>query len=214
VKFSVLLASRNRPGWVGSAIASVLAQAHTDWQLVLLDNSDESYEGIPTDPRIEHHFCEARDVAHAYALAVERASGDILVPLGDDDTLPSDCLAISDERFGESLWLNGVTVLYNEAGGEIARRGGDKDSLERTLKGTYWLGGAVHWRRELTEDGSYLSEYEGAADYALYLRFIHTAPPVLVGDVMYRYTDWPGTDSNVRALNQQNASRRIAEGTR
>lgn len=213
MRFSILLASRNRPEWVKHAIASVIGQTYHDWELILLDNSDEPYRDIPPMSRIchRHELCDG--VAHAYSLAAEMATGDVLVPLGDDDLLPPDCLETSVLHFGDAKWLCGQTAIRNEAGATIAMRGGDQDSVAKTLAGNYWLGGAVHWRRELTEDGSFLSEYEGAADFDLYLRFIRTAPPVLVPKVMYLYTDWPGTDSNQRAANQAAQSSRIAAQT-
>lgn len=212
MKFSVICPTRNRPDWIGRAVASVLAQTHADWELILLDNSDEPYPVVSGDPRVRQFRQPCNGVADAYTKALAMATGDVMVPLGDDDRLPADCLETSAAHFGDHLWLCGITDIQNEAGQTITTRGGDQHSIDRTLAGTYWLGGAVHWRRELTEDGGFDPAYEGAADFALYLRFIRTAPPALVPKVMYLYTDWPGTDSNERAENQRYQSSRIAQG--
>lgn len=213
MKFSVFLPTRNRAEWVPRCVASVLAQTYADLELVILDNSDEPYPPgvIPDDPRIVYRWQLCRGVAHASDEAVRICSGDVVVPLGDDDTLPLDCLERSAASLGDALWLNGRTEIVDPAGTVIAHRGGDIESVERTLGGEYWLGGAVHWRRELTERSSYAETFEGAADFALYLRFIRTAPPVLVPEIMYLYTDWPGTDSRVHAAQQYAQSQRIRE---
>ena len=60
--------------------------------------------------------------------------------------------------------------------------------------------------------GGYQTQYEGAADYHLYLRFIHEAPVGITDHVMYLYLDWPGTDSRTQSGRQQEATARIAHG--
>lgn len=210
---SVFLPTRNRPGLVGAAVDSVLAQTSRDWQLVILDNSDEPYwpDGTPwDDPRIlyRHELCGG--VADASTRAIRLCDGDILVPLGDDDRLPPDCLETSGRLIQGHDWLNGRTAIHTDDGRVLAYRGGDQASLDKTLSGTYWLGGAVHWRRHLTEQHGYEPAYESAADFRLYLRFLAHSPPALTDRVMYLYRDWAGTDSRVNASRQADASARIA----
>ena len=213
MKFSVILPTKDRPDWVIHAVQSVMGQSHTDWEIIVLDNSNEPY--WPTSPWLDHRvrYLHARcdGVADAYNRALELATGDIIVPLGDDDVLPVDTLKVSDELFGDALWLNGRTWIVDTAGSVIAERGGNYSSLGTTLAGTYWLGGAVHWRKSLTDRlGNFSLEYDGAADFDLYLRFLKDSDPVVTEHVMYVYRDWPGTDSRVRAENQAAMSRKIA----
>lgn len=211
MKFSVLLPTRNRPNLILHAVRSVVLQTHEDWELILLDNSDEPYPYRFLDPRIRYEHMQCRGVAHASNEALARATGDVIVPLGDDDRLPPDTLSTSMQLFGDNSWLNGKTLIHNESGHVLAERGGTRESLDRTLAGEYWLGGAIHWRRELTDKyGGYPERYDGAADFKLYLDFLRDSPPALTDHVMYLYLDWPGTDSRQRAQNQAARSREIA----
>lgn len=207
---SILLPTRNRPERLARAVASVLAQTHEDWQLVLLDNSDEPVT-IPADPRIDYLWLRPQPVARLYNKALALADGEVVCHFADDDLLPPWALETAAANIGDAEWLVGGTEIRTEDGRLIAVRGGSSDALARTLAGEYWLGGAVYWRKTLSERvGGYSDEYDGAADFDLFLRFAHAAQPVIIPDVLYWYTDWPGTDSRVRAANQAVQSARIA----
>lgn len=216
MRFSVILPTRDRPEWIDQAVQSVIGQSFPIWELIVLDNSDVPYfTSSPwQDNRVRYVHLECDGVADAYNRALELAYGDIVVPLADDDVLPVDTLRVSDELFGDAQWLNGRTLIIDTAGSVIAERGGNYSSLGTTLAGTYWLGGAVHWRKSLTDRlGGFSSDYDGAADFDLYLRFLKDSDPVVTETVMYVYRDWPGTDSRVRAENQRVMSQRIANQT-
>lgn len=214
---SVFLPTRNRPFCVETAVASVLAQTSRDWQLVILDNSDTPYwpGRLPwRDERIVYRHELCCGVADASTKAIRLCDGDILVPLGDDDRLPPDCLATSAALIGGHDWLNGRTAIHTDDGTIVTYRGGDQDSIDRTLSGDYWLGGAVHWRRHLTLEHGYETAYESAADYRLYLRFLQHSRPALTDHTMYLYRDWAGTDSREHAGRQADATARIASQLR
>jgi glycosyltransferase involved in cell wall biosynthesis len=197
MKYSVFLPTRGRKELIGKAVESVLNQTLKDWQLVVLDNSDEPYwDVLPwDDDRIvyKHRICSG--IADANAKAVALCEGDILLPLGDDDWLPEDCLKVSAKVMGDSLWLNGRTALHHPNGDVFLEVGGDQQSIDKTLAGKFWLGGANHWRRQLTKSGSFDSTYGSAADYDLYLRFLQIGQPALTKQVLYHYQDWEGTNT-------------------
>lgn len=210
----MILPTRDRRDWIDHAVHSVIGQSFQDWELVVLDNSDEPYGIEWPDDRVRVVWERCDGVADAYNRALELARGEIIVPLADDDVLPVDTLRVSDELFGDAQWLNGRTWIIDPSGNVIAERGGNYSSLGTTLSGTYWLGGAVHWRKSLTDRlGNFSPEYDGAADFDLYLRFLKDSDPVVTETVMYVYRDWPGTDSRVRAENQRLMSQRIANQT-
>lgn len=217
MKFSVILPTRDRREWLTHAVQSVQNQTYRDWELVILDNSDVPYyQSSPwADDRILYRWRLTNGVADAYNRALGMATGDVIVPLGDDDVLPPDCLATSAAMLGEHEWLCGKTWIVNTDNELLAERGGTLESLAITKAGTYWLGGAVHWRKSLTDRlGSFQKRFDGAADFDLYLRFLNDSEPAVVDHVMYVYRDWPGTDSRVRAQNQREISDMIAEGAR
>lgn len=211
---SILLPTRDRKDWLPQAIGSVKAQTSARWELVILDNSDEPYYTLPfPDPRIryQHRLCDG--VADAYTQTVRLAAGDILVPLADDDQLHPECVATVLEVFADPTvqWANAVTEITDMAGNVVAHRGGTPESVALTRQGSYWLGGAVWWRTHLTERVAYEPRFDGAADFALYLRFLAVSDPLLVPQVMYLYRDHPGTDSRRRHGNQQQMSTAIVD---
>jgi glycosyltransferase involved in cell wall biosynthesis len=216
VKASVILPTRNRPGWIGRAVESVGAQTHPSWELIVLDNSDEPYwpDGSPwADRRIRyvHRLCDG--VADASNQALALATGEIIVPLGDDDRLAPQALERAVAAFTQwpSLrWMYGITELRYEDESVYCHRGHQPFNLPE-LRRWYYLGGAVYWRRSLTDRlGGYPVEHDGAADYALYLAFAEDSVPYWHPEVLYLYTEWSGTDSNVRALNQRERTAEIA----
>lgn len=211
-RFSVILPTRDRPEWLPRAVQSVLDQTFANWELVILDNSDEPYyeTGPWPDRRIRYFHAKCAGVADAYNVAMRAASGEVIVQFADDDTLPQDALEVADSLLGGSQWLIGRTAIYATDGRIIAHRGGDQASVDRTLAGDYWLGGAIYFRKTLgLQVGGYPVEYDGAADFAFYVRMLRETPPVLTSEVLYQYMDWPGTDSRLRAGHQRETGDRI-----
>lgn len=211
MKVSILTPTKDRPGFVERAIASVRAQSYQDWELILYDVGERSIlDRVPRDSRIRYRRGVAEGPAADFDWCLRQATGDLVHPLSDDDELPSYALAHAVSEISDHEWLIGSTVLRNEAGDVFAYRGGTREALTATLAGEYMLGGAVYWRKTLSDRvGGFRAEYDGAADFDLYLRFARAAEPRIIPDVLYLYTDHAGTDSRVRAENQQHQSARI-----
>lgn len=209
MRFSILLPTRNRREMLPHAIESVRGQSFPDWELVVYDNSEPSVRDvIPADPRIRYHHGPASGPAGAFQRALDLAQGEIVFPMGDDDTLPPDALQVIDAEIGEHEWLVGRTRCEDERG-EVWLSGGPVDVAE--LEQVYYLGGAVCWKRSLTDRlGGFDLGFDGAADYDLYLRFARSAPAAFVDRVLYHYRDHPGTDSRRNSERQRRASERIA----
>ena len=103
--------------------------------------------------------------------------------------------------------------MRDEHGRVYAYRGGSGDAVRQTASGDYMLGGAVYWKRTLTDElGGFNAAYDGAADFDLYRRFIAHSQPKVVGDVLYLYNDHPGTDSRAHPDRQADAAARIRAG--
>lgn len=211
MKVSVLLPTRNRREFLPRAIASVVAQTHEDWELVLYDVSDEPVRDlVPADDRIRYERGEALGPAADFQACLDRATGTLIHPMGDDDELPPQALGVAVLELGSCEWLVARTHLRTEEGAVYDSRGGDEASLAATLAGEYMLGGAVYWRKRLSDKvGGFDSDFDGAADFDLYVRFARAAPPRIIADVLYLYTNHAGTDSNVRAAHQQAQAARI-----
>lgn len=193
----------------------MLNQTFEDWEQIVYDVGDEGQtveDLMPVDPRITYVRGECKGPAADFQAALDHASGDIATPLSDDDRLPRHALQSALAAFGEASWLNGRTVLVNEAGWPVAFRGGTWAHVQETRHGMFMLGGAVYWRRALTDElGGFKSEFDGAADFDLYRRFLNHSEPARTGDILYLYSDHAGTDTRVNQARQSDATRRIME---
>jgi glycosyltransferase involved in cell wall biosynthesis len=210
--FSVLTPTLNRPDFLARAIKSVQRQTHHDFEHIV-HNVGEPLARSPRllDNRIKYLEGEKRGPAADFQAALDLARGDIIVPLADDDRLPPHALERAAALIGDHEWLCARTVIVNDDGIPVAFRGGTEDACEMTRRGQYMLGGAIFWRKTLTDRvGGFKSEYDGAADFDLYLRFIDAAEPALSDEILYLYSDHAQTDTRVNAGRQNDASRRIA----
>lgn len=137
-----------------------------------------------------------------------------MTPLADDDTIPPHALLAAIDVLGmeDADWLVGRTVLVNENGDPMAFRGGTWEHVEETKHGLYMLGGAVYWRRHLTDQlGGFDSAYDGAADFDLYKRFLAHSEPARTLDTLYVHVVHDAQDTRVNHDRQADATRRIMQ---
>ena len=188
---------------------SVDRQTYPDWEHIIYNVGDPL--SLPANPKRKYFEGEKRGPAADFQAALDRATGDIIVPLADDDRLAPHALETALAAIGDREWLCARTVLVRPDGIPIALRGGNQDSLDMTREGQYMLGGAIFWRKTLTDRiGGFNSEFDGAADFDLYLRFLNETEPALSGEIIYIYNDHAQTDTRVNAARQAEASARIA----
>jgi glycosyltransferase involved in cell wall biosynthesis len=209
MKVSVILPTKDRPELVQQAIGSVVNQTFDDWELILYDVGKDG-PSPPKDERVRYVRGVCRGPAADFQAALDRATGDVVTPLADDDRLTRWALGTAVEKLGDREWLCGRTLIVQD-GQPVTFRGGDRDSVDLTRAGRYWLGGAVYWRKSLTDRlGGFDSSFDGAADFDLYLRFLKDSDPALTRETLYLYNDHAGTDSRVNQDRQAEASARIA----
>src|SRR3972149_2062617 len=81
MKFSVITATKDRPGWMPRAMISVLAQTHTDWEHIILDGSREpGLFQVPNDPRVRYIYQPNSGPAEAFQLAPDQVTGGVVQP--------------------------------------------------------------------------------------------------------------------------------------
>lgn len=193
-------------------IASVLCQSDPNWHLMVFDNGDQSVEHLmPRDPRVFYWRGKATGPADAYNQVLQAAKGDIIFPLADDDTVSERTVEVVRavmEDFPDKEWGYARTAVYVD--GNLNRLLGGAWDLD-VLKDGYYLGGAVWWRKSLSDRvGGFDPSFDGAGDYELYLRFGIESEPVYVrGEILYFYNDWPGTDTQVMWERQLEQNKRI-----
>lgn len=208
MKFSLLTPTKDRPDTLHKTIQSVLAQTHQDWEQIVYDVGDTPAT-VPGDPRIRYVRGECAGPARDFQAALDLATGDVVHPLSDDDRLTRWALQTVDEKIGDHDWLYGRTLFIRDGYPVLIL--GDEFEMYRLRRG-YYLGGAVYWRKSLTNlIGGFDPSFDGAADYDLYLRMAEHTPPKRVTEILYLYTDHDGTDSRVNGERQADASRRIME---
>jgi hypothetical protein len=207
MRLSIFMATRDRPKLLPRAIESVLAQDDDRWELCILDNGMTQRSLIPRDPRIVYRWAKATGPADAFQQALELATGDVVMPMGDDDTLAPHTVRTVLAGLGGAEWGYAQTAFQRDGATQFLL--GDVWSLER-LRQDYYLGGAVFWRKRLSDRlGGFDTAFDGAADYDLYLRFGEQHTPVFIPEVLYLYNDHPETDTNVHHGRQRDAAERI-----
>lgn len=213
-RVSILTPTKDRPDWLPKCIGSVLAQGFADWEQIVYDCGEtpcmtpQLQENL--DPRIRYVRGESRGPAADFQACLDLATGDIIHPLSDDDRLAPRALQFADEAIADKDWLVGRTVLVDQSGMPVALRGGTWADIEATRYGQYMLGGAVYWRKSLTDSlGGFDSSFDGAADFDLYTRFLKHSEPARTKQILYLYTAHAETDSVVNAERQNDATQRV-----
>lgn len=210
VGVSVCTPTKDRPEFLERCIRSVKAQTHKNWQHVIYDVSDQPAD-VPNWSRIKYAYGKPQGPAVDFAISHSMADRNILTALSDDDELTPDALEVAVEALGDHDWLLAMTEIRDEQGNHICYRGGSEESVRSTMGGQYMLGGAIFWRKKfMRQVGPLNPDFDGAADFDFYARFIRHSQPVIIRDVLLIVTDHPGTDSRMREANQRFQSERIA----
>lgn len=88
-KATVLISTYNRPDYLREAIASVVAQRMTDWELIVMNDGGVDVGHIIdefNDPRIRYFPDDVnKGAAYRFNRGLENAQGDYITYLGDDD---------------------------------------------------------------------------------------------------------------------------------
>lgn len=109
MKYSIITPTYKRKELLERAIASVLAQTHKDWEMIIINDSpfDETYKTfVVNDQRIRYYLNERNmgvNFSRNSALAKVAADSDYIIFLDDDDYLVPDTL----RNFENMILLNG-----------------------------------------------------------------------------------------------------------
>ena len=118
VRISVIMPTRNRAPYLRQAVASVLAQRHQDFELIVIDDGseDETPEVLAAidDPRVRVIRTPGRGESAARNLALETATGSIITFLDDDNLMDPGWLhavAWTFERWPDTQVLYGARLI-------------------------------------------------------------------------------------------------------
>jgi glycosyltransferase involved in cell wall biosynthesis len=124
-KFTVIIPTRNRPQYLGEAVASVLKQSLADFELLIVNDGDTALPPFK-DPRIHILNNQSLGAVAARNLGVAKARGAYIAFLDDDDVWSQDDhLAHATNKLskttdfyfadGEMKFPDGSTKLFAQA---------------------------------------------------------------------------------------------------
>lgn len=201
--------------YVGEAIASVLAQRFTDWELVVWDDGstdgslDAARLAAGGDPRVRF-FAEGenRGTTHAVNQAVAQTSGEYIgVVDADDRLLPAairETVALLDRRPRVGLAYTRYRII-NERGepGPVGRRCQIPYAPNRLLIDFMVYHQRLFRRRWFDHLGGLDESYRYAQDYEFCLRMSEVAPIQQVPQVLHEYRVHDRSVSQVKRAEQR-----------
>ncbi|WP_157744149.1 glycosyltransferase family 2 protein [Halopenitus persicus] len=170
---SVLVATSNRPERLRTCVESILDQNHPDFELLILDSSEEidSCDRI-ADLTENHrvtctHKMDFRGVAGSRNWLIENARGDVLVFLDDDAYFP-DKSALSSilDAFEDRIGIQAFRVVDNP--GEqnekirvpLPKNAVDRTNLNTKFPVSYYIGAGHAIKRDVIETcGAYVDKF-------------------------------------------------------
>lgn len=186
---SVIIPTHNRRELVREAIASVGAQTHQDFELIVVDDGsdDGTREMVREFPAVRYTFQKNRGVSAARNRGAALSRGRLLAFLDSDDFWQPQKLEIQAAFFTahpaaricqtEELWLrNGVRVNPHQK-----HRKPSGDIFTRSLQLCLVSPSAVMMRRALFEQsGGFDETLPACEDYDLWLRIAAREPIYLI----------------------------------
>jgi glycosyltransferase involved in cell wall biosynthesis len=179
---SVVIPTYQRRALVTRAVASVLRQTFGDFELIVVDGSDdgtkEALAGL--DPRLRYVWQENRGVAATRNAGIRLARGDVVAFLDSDNQwLPDHLEVITDvlERHPQAVLVS-TCPSFHVAGSESPSDAREVDLLpDSVLRNCAGFVSCIAVRREpLQEIGGFDEELPVAEDNDLWLRLAMRGP--------------------------------------
>lgn len=217
IKASVIMPVYNRAAIVHHAIESVIAQRHTNWELLIVDDgsSDSTLSVIEPylrDPRI-HLSRQAREgVSAARNNALRAASGDMVFYLDSDNTWTDRHL----DGLLSFTWSADLASAYSalaviNAQGEVTTYRGDRYCQDQCLKANYIdLNAFCHSLDLYRRLGGFDPSLRRMVDWDLVLRYGRASKPGYAPFIGCSYMDDPDDPIRISAT-QPYAYRRIVQ---
>ncbi len=169
--FTVIIPTRNREPFLREAVASVLAQSLTDFELLVVNDGNAPLPSF-SDPRII--IIDNKKMGHVPARnnGIAKAKGDFIAFLDDDDTwIDALCLSRAAhllQSTADLIFADGIMEFPDEESPRRFARNATADSLERD---NTILISAVCYRRGIHEMlGSFDENLPYYWDWDWYLR--------------------------------------------
>jgi glycosyltransferase involved in cell wall biosynthesis len=116
-RVSAVICTRNRPDLIGQAVASVLANGYPDFDLLVVDQSDDGRTGDvvrgfqDSHANLRYLHTSIAGLSRAYNIGVRETNGEVLAFTDDDCVAPPDWIASIAAAFDEHP---GADMLYGQ----------------------------------------------------------------------------------------------------
>lgn len=208
VKFSIIMPTFNRGGFISKAINSCLAQTHQNFELIIVDDGstdgtkefiENSYKKEIEEGKIKYFYKNNEGVCKARNYALERAKNEWIAYLDSDNILYPNYL----ESFAYNIINNKAKVFYCRL-----KRMSDKSILgqqfdfNKLLLGNYIdMGTFVHHNSLYKEQGGFDENMTRLCDWELIVRYVKSYKPTFINLDLLLYND---IDDHVRISNSAN----------
>jgi glycosyltransferase involved in cell wall biosynthesis len=208
---SVVMATYKCRPYIAQAIASVLAQSYTNFELHIVDDGSTDGTAVEVAPfladrRVHYHYQENGGQTVAKNAGIRQSRGEFIAFCDADDVWLPHKLEVQLPRFGRNAR---VGVVYSRTGrmdAEGARLEIDESDAPRCPSGQVTpdlfklnfvpFGTAVVRRRCLDELGAFDEHYRMGIDWELWLRLSVHYEFDFVDTETYVYRVWPGQMSS------------------
>lgn len=185
MKVSVVIPTRNREEYINEAINSILSQG-VDVE-VIVQNSGRSLVGvIPNDERVKLYEEEPTGFPIQTKLGFQKATGDILATLSDDDYYEPGVFKQVIEALKTHEWAYGYISMFN---GDIRNQYGQEwHGFEHLKRVNFIPQPSVFWTRKAYETVGQWDDTAGlASDYEFWLRLASHYEPAFLPIVIAHY---------------------------
>jgi glycosyltransferase involved in cell wall biosynthesis len=107
-RVSVVIPTRGRPDSIGTAVRSVLRNSRPDFELLVVDQSDDDRTGevvralAAGDARLRYYHTAVAGLSRAYNIGVRETTGEIIAFTDDDCVVPEGWVASVDKTFADA----------------------------------------------------------------------------------------------------------------
>ena len=130
MKISMIMGTLNRKKLMERAVESILSQSHGDFEIIIIDQSDETNNDIASkDERIRYIHIEEKGLSLARNIGINMASGDVIGLMDDDATYEENVLEIVSKVFEKDDGIGLVCGQIIDINGIIGQVQGD-DSIK------------------------------------------------------------------------------------
>ena len=121
-KVSIITPVHNRPQYLEEAVASIQQQSYTDWEHIIVDDGSTNpqtrdiLKKIAELPKTIFYRTENKGLGAARNFGIERAAGEYIVTLDDDDKWHADFISVALDIFEKKPQAAVVTAWMQEFG--------------------------------------------------------------------------------------------------